>query len=262
MGFWNKLLKTEQNIRRRIENAFGYGTADTPLELRREIIEQIESRIAIDAAGNLFPYATVMIQLYPRTEAQRDVFETAFLRDASLKEEVIEKLKESDTNYPENLEITVDVKPAATAPESSAPFQITFVKADPPREREVPEVKLTITKGAADHPVYLMKKERILIGRLAEVLDREGRMVRRNDVAFLDNRDEINSTVGRAHARIWYDFEKREFRIVDEVSRYGTQILRDGRSLEVPGGNPRGIRLRSGDDVYFGQACIKFEQVM
>ncbi|NLT67683.1 MAG: FHA domain-containing protein [Acidobacteria bacterium] len=262
MGFWNKLLKTEQSIRRRIENAFGYGTADTPLELRREIIEQIESRIAIDAAGNLFPYATVTIQLYPRTEAQRDVFETAFLRDASLKEEVIEKLKESDANYPENLEITVDVKHPATAPESSAPFQITFVKPEPPREREVPEVKLIITKGAADHPVYLMKKERILIGRLAEVLDREGRMVRRNDVAFLDNRDEINSTVGRAHARIWYDFEKPEFRIVDEVSRYGTQILRGGRSLEVPGGNPRGIRLCSGDDIYLGQACIRFEQVM
>jgi hypothetical protein len=78
-------------------------------------------------------------------------------------------------------------------------------------------------------------------------------------VVFLDNGDDINSTVGRAHARIWFDFEKNEFFIMDEVSRFGTIIMRENRSIDVPAGNPRGIRLRSGDAIYCGQACLRFE---
>jgi hypothetical protein len=116
-----------------------------------------------------------------------------------------------------------------------------------------------ITKGAAEQPEYRMKKERILVGRLPEVLDREGRLIRRNDLVFLDSGDDINSTVGRIHARIWFDSESREFCIMDEVSRYGTRIIRDGRSIEVPEGNQRGVRLRSGDEIYFGQACVGLE---
>ena len=84
-------------------------------------------------------------------------------------------------------------------------------------------------------------------------------MSRRNDVVFLDNGDETNSTVGRAHATVYFNREKNEFRLVDDVSRYGTRIFREGRSIEVPGGNRRGIRLRSGDEIYLGRACLRFE---
>jgi hypothetical protein len=106
-----------------------------------------------------------------------------------------------------------------------------------------------------------MKKERILVGRLAEVMDREGRLIRKNDVAFLDNEEDVNSTVGRIHARIWFDHERKDYCIIDEASRYGTRVIREGRSIEVPGGNTRGLRLRSGDEIYFGQACLRFEIV-
>ena len=30
------------------------------------------------------------------------------------------------------------------------------------------------------------------------------------------------------------------------------------RSIAVPAGNPRGIRLRSGDELYLGRACLRF----
>ena len=118
---------------------------------------------------------------------------------------------------------------------------------------------MTVLKGSAEKALYEMKKDRILVGRLPEVLDREGRMIRRNDVVFLDNGEEVNASVGRAHSRIWFDSEKQEFRIMDEVSRYGTRIMREGRSIEVPSGNTRGVRLRSGDEIYFGRACLRFE---
>lgn len=98
----------------------------------------------------------------------------------------------------------------------------------------------------------------MLVGRAPEVLDREGRIVRRNDIVFLESDEEINRSVGLTHARIRFDLEKSEFFILDEGSRYGTRILRDGSVIEVPGGKPDGVRLQSGDDIYCGQACLRF----
>lgn len=263
MGFWDKLLRAEQNMRRRVENAFGHGATQTPLEVRRQILEQVESRIVIDKGGRTFPFEEIVLRLQPSTEALRDVFETAFLRDGSLQTDIRQALKDAEARHPEGLQIIVEAAAISEPDESrTSPrslFDLKFVKVDPLRGRTVPEARLMITKGSAEQAEYRMKKEHILIGRLPEVLDREGRMIRRNDLVFLDNGDDINSTVGRIHARIWFDPENREFYIMDKVSRYGTRIIRRGRSIEVPGGNLRGIRLKSGDEIYFGQACLRFE---
>jgi len=263
LGIWDKLIKAEQNIRKRVENAFGHETVQTPLEIRREILEQVESRIIVDAGGKSFPFGKVSVRLQPPTEALLDVFETAFLQDGSLKADILQRLKDEQVRHPTELDIVVDIRQDAGHDHAeSAPrplFNLDFVKPEPLPKPEIREANLVITKGLAEQPAYHMKKERILIGRLSEVLDREGRMVRKNDVVFLDNGDDVNSTVGRTHARIWFDFEKREFRIMDEGSRYGTRIMRDGRFIEVPGGNARGIRLRSGDEIHCGQSCLQFE---
>ena len=37
-------------------------------------------------------------------------------------------------------------------------------------------------------------------------------------------------------------------------------IFRDGRQIEVPAGNRRGERLRPGDEIYLGRACLRFEE--
>jgi hypothetical protein len=261
MGFWDRLLKAEQNIRKRVESAFGHGTAQTPLEMRREIIEQVESRIVVDTNGSTFPFARVLVQLKPTTESLRDVFEAAFLQDQSLKADIMEKLRDSQSKYPPELEILVELCPPAgqAGPESPRLFELDFFKPDPTRKTEFPETRVFVVKGSAEQPEYRLKKERILVGRMEEVVDREGRLVRKNDVVFLDNGEDINSTVGRIHARIWFDIENRKYCIVDEGSRYGTRIIREGRSIEVPGGNSRGVGLRSGDEIYIGQACVRFE---
>jgi hypothetical protein len=262
MGFWNKLLNAEQNIRKRVESAFGRGTAQTPLELRREIIEQVESRLVIDTCGSSFPYAKVIIQLQPPTGALRDVFEAAFLQDQSLESDILTKLKDSQAKFPPELEILVELKsPGGATTENTRMFQLDFVKPDPSHKPEIPGTRFVVIKGVAEQPEYGLKKERILIGRLAEVMDREGRLVRKNDVVFVDNGEDINSTVGRIHARIWFDAEKNDFCIIDEASRYGTRLIRQGRSMEIPGGNSRGVRLQSDDEIYLGQACVRFEVV-
>ncbi len=263
MKIWDRILKAEQDIRKRIENAFGTEAAQTPLEIRRQILEQVESRVAIDKGGKLFSFEKLEISLYPATMAQYDIFDMAFLAKGSLKADIRNKLREMQVQRCENLNIRIELhKPAGPDASDDLPgelFRMNFVKLDPSQPKEIPETSLEIIKGSVEQAHYRLKKERILIGRLSEVTDLEGRLVRKNDVVFLDNGDDINSTVGRIHARIWYDFEKKEFRIMDEASRYGTRVVREGRSIEVPAGNSRGIRLKSGDELYFGQGGMRFD---
>jgi hypothetical protein len=263
MGILGKLLNAVRSMLKRVPLSFGSETIQPPLEVRREILAQVKSRITTDAGENRFPYAKVIVWLQPPTQSLMNVFETAFLQDDSLKADILELLREANAGHPESFEVIVNLKKdlAPRSGSSSPPplFQFDFVKYDPSIGKEIPETSFVVSKGSTEQPSYKLKKERILIGRLQEVLDREGRMIRINDVVFLDNGDDINSTVGRAHARIWFDFEKNEFFIMDEVSRFGTIIMRENRSIDVPAGNPRGIRLRSGDAIYCGQACLRFE---
>jgi hypothetical protein len=70
--------------------------------------------------------------------------------------------------------------------------------------------------------------------------------------------DEANATVSRKHTHIRLD--DGEYRICDDASEFGTRIFRDGRSIDVPSGNRRGERLRPGDEIYLGRACLRFER--
>jgi hypothetical protein len=262
MGVWDSILKAKQNIGARIENAFGHASAKELRDVRQKILDQVESRIVVNAEGKSFPYEKAIVRLQPQSAAQSDFFKEAFLRQGTLKADVLQKLIDSQARYPGGFETTVELRPnlvsSATKSSHQPLFEMSFVKSNLSRRPEVPETKLLVTKGRAELPEYRIKKERILIGNLSEVLDREGRMVRKNDVVFLENGSEINSSVGHAHARIWFDFDTLEFCILDEVSRYGTRIVREGVTLEVPSGDTRGICLRSGDDIYFGQASLRF----
>ena len=96
-----------------------------------------------------------------------------------------------------------------------------------------------------------------VIGRLVELTDDEQRVVRRNDIVFEEGADEANGTVSRKHAHI--KLEAGAYRICDDGSEYGTRIFRQGRTIEVPEGNRRGERLRPGDEIYLGRACVRFD---
>jgi hypothetical protein len=263
MEILGKMREARQRICKHVENAFRSQTAQILLAVRQEILEQVKAGIAVN--GNQFLCEKLMVRLQPPTKVLQDAFDAAFLQEGSLKTGILELLKGVNTEPPKPLEVIVELKrDLALSPEASSPrplFQIEFIKHDPSIRKEAPETSFVISKGSAEQATYTLKKDRILIGRLQEVLDREGRVIRRNDVIFLDDGDDINSTVSRAHARIWFDFEKNDFFIMDEVSRLGTIVVREGRSIESPAGNPHGIRLRSGDAIYCGQACLRFELI-
>jgi predicted component of type VI protein secretion system len=83
-------------------------------------------------------------------------------------------------------------------------------------------------------------------------------VVRRNHVVFQEGADEANATVSRQHAHI--RSEEGVYRLCDDASEFGTRVFRDGRSIEVPPGDRRGEKLRPGDEIYLGRACLRFER--
>jgi hypothetical protein len=265
MSVWDAILKAKHNISERIEDALSLGSGKTVAAVRQGILDEIESRIVSNTGGKHFPFGKAIVRLQPQTEAQRNSFEKAFLHQGALKADILQKLTDSQSRYPDEFEAIIEIRRGTdTDPAKASPrplFEMNFIKHNPVRRRDIPETKLFITKGTAERAEYRIKKERILIGSLSEVLDREGRMVRKNDVVFPSNGSEINISVGYSHARIWFDFEKGEFCILDEVSRYGTRIVRAGLTIEVPSRDTNGIRLQSGDEIYFGQAGLRFELI-
>jgi hypothetical protein len=261
MSFLDLFRKTKKNLSARVESVLEYGPAINPLTVRREIHDQMLLKIIVDANGKSLPFGRVVIRLRPQTARQHAAFEEAFVREDVLKKYLLQTLNDMQVQYPKEFHVHTELQEPA-GPEGASPrslFEIDFIRLNVVRLEEVPEVRLLITQGSAEQPAYSMKKDRILIGRPAEVLDREGRIVRKNDIIFLETEDEIAASVGSAHARIWYDFEKRGFWIMDEGSRYGTRIKRGRAVIEAPGGDPAGIQLQTGDDLYFGQAALRFE---
>ena len=118
--------------------------------------------------------------------------------------------------------------------------------------------RVIVVKGKTGSPEYALERPRTNIGRLPELTDADHRVVRRNDVVFEEGADEANATVSRKHAHIRLD--AGDYRLCDDGSEFGTRVFRDGRSIEVPAGDRRGEKLRPGDEIYLGRACLRFEQ--
>jgi len=147
------------------------------------------------------------------------------------------------------------VRTAETGPH---PFTIEYGAGRAVAGTTATAARLTIVRGKAQQAEYTLDKPRINIGRLAELSDSEERILRRNDVVFEEGADGANATVSRKHAHIRLD--DGEYRICDDASEFGTRVFRDGRSIDVPSGNRRGEKLRSGDEIYLGRACLRFER--
>ena len=131
----------------------------------------------------------------------------------------------------------------------------------PQTTEEVTEVRFTIISGSAQQQELRLKKKRINLGRLAEVIDAEQRLTRQNDVAFRDDAPAPNQSVSRAHAHIEFDSDKAVFRLFDDRSAHGTTVIREGSLIPVPPGPSKGVALRNGDEIVLGQARLRFEEM-
>jgi len=262
MGILETLLKAKKNVRSKGENVLECKSDMVLSTVRREILDRVKSRIIDDSGRRLFPFGKMMVRITLQTETQKIAISEALLKKEAIKSEILQMLRQAEVRCPDEFEILFDFGTGGDDGSSQSlampVLEMEFFKHSVLSNGKVPETKLLILKGVTEKPEYALKNARILIGRSAEVLDREGRIIRRNDVVFLESGEEANCSVDRTHARIWFDGERDAFFIVDEGSRYGTRVLRGGAVVEVPSGEPDGIRLQSGDEVCLGQASLRF----
>jgi hypothetical protein len=237
-----------------------------PLEIRRAVLEDVESRIVSAGVGKkVFPYNRVHVRLFAANEQER-VDLDAIVRDAwDLPRDIRDRLAQWDSRVPPGFHADVAVEERAEPLPDGRRFRVEYERdegaasaaAAPVAAPERPAVEVTVIQGTSTEKVYQFPAvTRINLGRLREVLDEEGRVRRRNDVAFAED-GEHSQTVSREHARIVWDERSSELRLRTEPGASGTRIVREGRSIEVSGHDSRGIRLQSGDEVWLGRACVK-----
>lgn len=261
----------ERGFRKWTERVLGPAESNELLLVHRAILEEIEGRVETLAGGTrVFPYGRVIVTLLAADPVRRQRWQAALAEGGRLESGIREALQHARCEMPGGM--AVEVRTSQGDPEAGAhPFTIEYVIGAPPPAAELPApqpaapapppagpARLVVVKGKAGPGEFTLERERINLGRMAELMDAEQRVVRRNDVVFEEGADDVNGTVSRRHAHI-----RREpdgYRLCDDESEFGTRVFRNGRSIEVPAGNRRGEKLRPGDEIYLGRACLRFEQ--
>jgi len=251
MSFFSEIERTiETGFRRFTERAFGPAQSDDLVLVHRAILEQVAGKIQVAGRGRrIFPYPRVIVTLVSPDLDRRALYQAAF--GEKLEAALQEALQGSNCEVPRGF--TVEVRTAETGIQ---PFAIEYDYNRPLPAATAP-ARLTVVRGRAQQAEYSLDRRRTNIGRMAEVTDAEQRVLRRNDVVFEEGADEANATVSRKHAHV--TCAGGEYRLCDDASEFGTRIFRDGRSLDVPTGNRRGEKLKPGDEIYLGRACLRFE---
>jgi len=256
-------------------------TGTEPMEIRRAVLDEVESRIVSAGGGKrVFPFNRLRIRLLAPGPREKDELE-ALVGDAwDLPAEIRERIAERGCPVPPDLDVNVEVTDEVSPAFGDRRYRIDFERAErtvkppapalptlasnvgtvaipsPSLSADRPTLELTVLKGTATRKVYSFPAGRVHVGRMEEIVDDEGRVRRRNDVAFQEDGD-INQTVSREHARILYDEASGELRLRAESGASSTRIFREGRSIDVSGRDPRGVKIQSGDEIYFGRASVK-----
>lgn len=251
----------ERGFQRWTERLFGAADSNELMLTHRAILEEIETKIETLARGRrVFPFAHLTVALVSADANRRAMLETAF--GERLEADIREALQAAACEVPRGF--SVDVRAIESGPNS---FEIEYAaqpakKAEPPATTPIGPARLAVVRGKADRAEYVLEKARTNIGRMAELTDSEHRVIRRNDIVFEEGvheaTDEATATVSRKHAHI--RLEDGDYRLRDDESEFGTRVFREGRVIEVPPGNRRGEKLRPGDEIYLGQACLRFER--
>jgi hypothetical protein len=252
----NLFRDIERRIDERLRKLFGSESAPGQgrelVELQRMILDRIDERVQqLPRARRVFPYNDVAVRIPAPDAEKRAAYETVFVADDALREEIADHLRREEVEFPRDLTVVVTL---IETTELSEPSLICRNReaADQPARKAAPEslpvVRFTPVSGGAPTQIT---RSRIHVGRNSEVLDDRRRLVRRNDLVV------EHDTVSRAHAHL--EYTAGEYRLFDDGSSYGTSVIHQGRLVEVPRAGGRGMRVDSGDEIYFGQVRVRFE---
>lgn len=252
-----RVVQLEKLISRGIERVARRGAAaPDPLEWIQPMLDELAAHVTPSGGrGRHFPHDSVTVEVRG-TDAH-----VASARDAlarlDLKARVTERLGRARCTPPESLVVRVRYKVLADPVPADEPGYRLICKSAAPDRAAAPAsaaadwLELTVLAGRTGQRVYLLDGDRVRIGRLPTVEGRRPEDLRRNDVAFLDDSDPVNSAVSRAHAHVRRS-PTGEFRVFDDRSSHGTRVLRRGMDIPVPAGDRRGVRLEPDDVLLLG----------
>jgi hypothetical protein len=231
-----------------------------PLEVRNAILDDIERHVIPGPRGTrLFPFDEVRIELLARVPEETVALEAMLDFDGGLETVARQRLVDRQCRLTPDfsLRVTMIARKPWDWP-SDNPYRLSFCRPPRPEASDQPEratvLELTLSPGGVK-AAYNLSQERIDVGRIPEVRDRGGRLVRQNAVVIAEDHDP-NGTVSRRHAHIKAALDprgRRVYMLYDDASTYGTCIVRGGRTIAVHPGS-LGVRLRDGDEVHFGEA--------
>ena len=229
----------------------------TPLELLHTVLAQLERKVQPAGRGRrLFPYDRVIIRI-AQPDADPVAVEAVF---GDIAARLHDRLAEMKCDAPERIDVSLSfVDPTGSPPPPLVGvecFSEPRPRLPPSTGNRPPAVSVSIVKGQCAEGEYVFTEPVIAIGRTPEPTDAFGQ-VRYNHVAFLETRDGVNETVGRAHARLQFDEPSGRYYLFNEGSSNPTSIIRGGRSIRVAPRDPRGVRVQSGDQVQLGRAVLR-----
>ncbi len=257
MSLFSEIEKTiERGFHHFAERMFGPADSNELLLLHRAILAEVEGKVQVVARGRrVFPFARILVTLVSADAERRSILEAAF--GERLGTDIREALEGSECELPRGF--SVEVRTAEAGLRSfDIEYSVQPVKTEAAARAPAATGRVIVVKGKTGNPEYALERARTNIGRLIELTDADHRVVRRNDVVFEEGADEANATVSRKHAHIRLD--SGDYRLCDDGSEFGTRVFRDGRSIVVPAGDRRGEKLRPGDEIYLGRACLRLQQ--
>jgi hypothetical protein len=232
------------------------------LEIHRALLEDVTAHVdSLRRGRQTFAFDQLNVRILLPDPALRRSYELVFVEGDVLARDIRLRLEDQRVELQVHLAVQVELVAELPPDVAARGFDVHYGSTPTPQPSEkVMEVRLTVITGSAEQQQLCLNKKRIHLGRLAEVIDADGRLTRKNDVAFRDDGEAPNPSVSRAHAHIEFDPEKAVFRLFDDRSAHGTTVIRDGSVISVPQGASKGVALRDGDEIVLGQARLRFEE--
>ncbi len=252
----------DERLRKLFRGSTPHGDKLEIIEVHRAILDEVARHIeSLPRGRRTFSYPQLTVRVLLPDAGRRRSYEVAFIEADALARDIAGRIADEHVELPARFHVDVELVEELPADIAGRGFDIEYQSegARRPAAAGTPGVWMKVLSGRADRDEYSFRKARINIGRLTDVVDAQQRLIRRNDVAFLEITEAPNSSISRTHAHIEFDSAAQQFRVFDDRSAQGTTVLRDGNIIPVPKGVSKGVQLLPGDEIVIGQARLSFD---
>ena len=267
MDLLGKARRLESTIAARLDEAargLVRSRPREPLQIVHAILDALDQEVEPTGRGTrVFPFNRIEISVVAPSPEARGRLEAVFEGDTPLRTRIVERLQSAGCS-PTEVAVAIHYVDRAEANWRAPEFDLQFARVaepdveNPEHDSKPARIEITALRGVTERWTYSLAAARIDLGRCTEVRDSRNRLIRTNHVVFTEGSADVNQTVSRQHAHITYESSTGHFRLHDDGSGHGTEIVREGRTISVPRGS-RGVRLQSADEIVLGEARLRIK---